>query len=169
MVPRAWSRNSKLPTEVLVELHAFKMRTTAHPSRAGTNRAKNYFDFHIYIHDSLKFSEKTIILLYAPPASDLNSNVFKNRCSARFDTDSKGETNQVLSASKAWSKVPITVCCIWQDFGRERFFHRAVDRQGNMHNHLANFLKATKISGIVHIDALYRFIWKQWLNFLKSD
>ena len=25
-----------------------------------------------------------------------------------------------------------------------------------MHNHLANFLKATKISGVAHIDALYR-------------
>ena len=32
------------------------------------------------------------------------------------------------------------------------------DRQGNMHNHLANFLKATKISGIAHIDALY-LLW----------
>ena len=29
--------------------------------------------------------------------------------------------------------------------------------QGNMQNHLANFLKATNISGIAHIDALYRF------------
>ena len=33
---------------------------------------------------------------------------------------------------------------------------RSFVRQGNMHN-LANFLKATKISGIAHIDALYRF------------
>ena len=29
-----------------------------------------------------------------------------------------------------------------------------INRQGNIHNHLANFLKATKISGIAHIDAL---------------
>ena len=31
-------------------------------------------------------------------------------------------------------------------------------RQGNIHNHLANCVKATKISGITYIDVLFRFL-----------
>ena len=30
-------------------------------------------------------------------------------------------------------------------------------RQGNIHNHLANCVKATKISGITYIEVLFRF------------
>jgi hypothetical protein len=37
--------------------------------------------------------------------------------------------------------------------------------QENMHNHLANFLKATKISGIAHINALYRFRGADFCDF----
>ena len=32
-------------------------------------------------------------------------------------------------------------------------------RQGNIHNHLANCVEATKISGITHSDVLFRFFW----------